>query len=230
MTRFLRQAFGIEEATMITLDHLVYATPDVVATSAWIAEQLGVTPEVGGRHVGRGTHNTLLSLGGSSYLEIIGPDSDAPPPDGPRPFGVDDITRPTLVTWAASVAAHTLASVIDEARLGGYDPGDSIAMQRNTPSGQLLSWALTVSPASPNGDLVRVVPFLIDWLDTPSAAHPSSTSPPGCIVDHLAIGHPQPEKVRSMLSALGIEQTVEHSSFPFLRADISGPSGTVRLS
>ncbi len=181
---------------MAALDHLVLATPDVAGTTELLARQLGVVPSAGGRHLGRGTHNTLLALGGEAYLEVIGPDPDAPEPEGPRPFGVDAISEPVLVTWAAAVPRHTLDSVLEAARMRAYDPGSAAPMQRRTPAGELLSWRLTMPPMTADGGLVGTVPFLIDWLDTPTAMHPSQTSAQGCRLSAFTVHHPDPDRIR----------------------------------
>lgn len=214
---------------MAVPDHLVYATPDVAATTALLAEQLGVTPGAGGRHLGRGTHNTLLALGGRTYLEVIGPDPDAPAPAGPRPFGVDGLTEPRLITWAAAVEPHSLDSVIGTARQRAYDPGDAATMQRRTPAGELLSWALTMPPMAASGELVGVIPFLIDWLDTPRELHPSQSSPGGCRLESFEVGHPDPDRIRSVFDALGLVVAVVAAPLPTLSVEITGPSGRVRL-
>ena len=50
------------------------------------------------------THNRLLRLGDTVYLEVIAPDLDAPPISRPRWFGLDHLastTPPRLATWVA---------------------------------------------------------------------------------------------------------------------------------
>jgi Glyoxalase-like domain len=46
----------------VTLDHLVYAAPDLATAVADLEEHLGVRAQAGGKHVGLGTHNALLAL------------------------------------------------------------------------------------------------------------------------------------------------------------------------
>ncbi|MFD0318024.1 VOC family protein [Streptomyces flavalbus] len=178
-----------------TLDHLVLATPDLAATVADFTERTGVTPAVGGVHVGLGTRNYLVGLGGTAYLEIIGPDPEQSDPDGPRPFGVDGLTGPRTVSWA--VRATDLDAAIAAARARGYDPGPGHPMSRRTPGGTLLSWRLTGS-AHPSG----LVPFLIDWG---TSAHPTATGLPTTPLLKLAATTPAVEEIRRILTALGTE-------------------------
>ena len=67
-----------------SLDHLVYAVPDLDAATRAFAAATGVVPAEGGARVGRGTRNVLVGFGETSYLEIIGPDPDHPPAPAPR--------------------------------------------------------------------------------------------------------------------------------------------------
>jgi hypothetical protein len=208
------------------LDHLVLAGPDLSALSAEVAERLGVRPVVGGRHVGRGTRNELLGLGhdgpgAGGYLELIGPDPEQPEPDVPRPFDLDALATPRLVTWA--VRCTDLAAASSAARAAGHDPGEAAGMQRSRPDGVLLSWRLT--PTSPDG----VLPFLIDWGGSP---HPAADLPDGIRLEALELSHPEPGRVRAVLDAWGVgaEHGVEVTAgAPALRARLTGPSGELLL-
>src|SRR5204862_3893621 len=123
-----------------------------------LAVRLGVRASAGGKHTGRGTHNALLSLGPSTYLEVIAPDPDQPAPAAPMPFGLDDVAtgRDRLVAWA--LAVEDIDAAIASARRRGYDPGDAVAMERAAPDGTVLRWRLTV-----NAIAGGAVPFLISW-------------------------------------------------------------------
>src|SRR5439155_2902230 len=122
------------------LDHLVFAVADLDAGMALIEERLGIRPAPGGKHVGRGTHNALLSLGRSTYLEIIAPDPEQPGA-GPLPFGLEGLREPRLVTWAAK--APDIEGQVEAARKAGYDPGAIAQMSRELPDGTRPNWSLT---------------------------------------------------------------------------------------
>jgi hypothetical protein len=205
-----------------SVDHLVYAVPDLGAGTDDIERQLGVRAAYGGKHTGRGTHNALISLGAGTYLEIIAPDLDQPPPQFPRPFGLDSLREPRLVTWAVRVSGIEHRAEI--ARSAGYDPGGVVEMTRRTPAGHELRWRLTLRLDLP-GD--GVVPFLIEW---DADEHPSETAPGGAGLIDLEAEHPRPGHVAAMLEAIRVELPLTESARPALIATIEGPAGTVVLT
>ena len=176
----------------MTVDHLVYATPDVEGSVRHIAGLTGVWPVEGGRHVGGGTRNFLLGLGGLRYLEIVGPDRDQPGPARPLFLGIDDLATARLVTWATR--ADDIDAQAARARLRGYDPGPVEPMSRKTPTGETVSWRLTRRHDT-------VVPFLIDWGTTP---HPARDLPVAMLTSFTG-SHPDPAKTSAALAALGVE-------------------------
>ena len=201
------------------IDHLAYAAPDLEAAVSDVERRLGVRAAYGGRHKGLGTHNALLSLGGS-YLEIIAPDPQQPAPERPRPFGIDGLTGPRLAGWA--VPAPDIGERVRRARESGYEPGEVTEFGRERPDGRRLTWRLTFPPSGGDG----LVPFLIDWGDTP---HPSGDAPGGCSLVSLRAEHPEPEGVSAMLRALGVELALARGPAAALIATLDTPNGRVEL-
>lgn len=206
---------------MPVTDHLVYAVPELTAAVDAFERATGVRPAFGGAHVGLGTHNALVSLG-DSYLELIAADPGQPAPERPRPFGIDHLDRARLVTFAVRPSGdETLDGLIERARSAGADPGDPIGMSRSTPDGTVLSWRLTF----PGDDLDGLVPFLIDWGDTPQ---PSRTAPGGLRLVRFEATHPAPERVAAARAALGVDDPVTAGD-PALRGTVTGPAGSLEL-
>ena len=171
--------------------------------------------------MGRGTRNYLLSLGASSYLELIGPDLEQPDFSGVRSMGLDTLDRPRLVAWAVHIPDMEFA--INQARQRGYDPGPAHSMSRRQPDGVVLRWKLTDVP----GDVIPVLlPFLIDWSDS---LQPSQTAPKGVQLLDFRVESPNLEVTLKALESLGVRVPVERGERPRLIAIIEGPAGTVRL-
>lgn len=187
---------------MAALDHLVLATHDLDAGSTWLESYLGVPLSPGGKHTAMGTHNRLIRLGPSLYLELIAIDPQSPPPQRPRWFGLDTaamqsrlLERPRLVHWVARCADIAAQSATCPEALG-----DIMPMRRGE-----YQWLITVPPDGhlPGGGLV---PTLIEW-QVPQ--HPASTLPEtGCALLKLEGFHPAPDAVRQALTALGVERTL----------------------
>lgn len=201
------------------VDHLIFAVPELADGVAEIEARFGVRAQGGGQHLGQGTHNTLLALGPTIYLEIIAPDPAQPEPPGPRPYGVDGVVRGGLVGWA--LACDDIDLAVDQARAGGFDPGDVIDGQRRTADGTMLRWQVTG-----NARVAGVVPFLISWGDTP---HPAATAPRGLRLESLRIEHPDPELITRTLRTLGTRIPVIPTERAALVAHLVGPTGSGML-
>ncbi len=204
-----------------SLDHLVYAVPDLDAATRAFAAATGVVPAEGGAHVGRGTRNVLVGFGETSYLEIIGPDPDHPADPGAAvPFGVDTLTSPRLVTWAVHPADIARAAAASAA--AGADHGAIGPLSRRTPDGALLEWRLASAHPAP---LDGVTPFLIDWGAT---THPAAALP-RLALRGLRATHPDPAAVSAVLDALGVRLLVEEGP-PELAALLGTRHGPVLLT
>ena len=210
-----------EPVRPITLDHLVYATPDLAAGVDRISAVLGVVAVPGGQHRGRGTRNALVGIGPRSYLEIIGPDQDQPPPDGPRWFGIDELREPRLVGWAA--ASTDISGVTARARHEGLLLGAIGVGRRSRADGVELEWRFT-DPTVVVAD--GLVPFLIDWGSSP---HPALDAPRGAVILDLRAEHRDPLLVDRYLRIIGVDMPVSQAAAPALVARFRTPSGEVVL-
>jgi hypothetical protein len=200
----------------MTLDHLVIAATHLETGVAWLEDKLGVHLQPGGKHAFMGTHNRLLRLG-DAYLEVITVDPDASAPPRARWFGLDhfDDPQPRLIHWVArtdnleqavSTSLEPLGEITDAAR------GD-------------LRWQMTI-PADGHLPGDGLVPTLIQW----QGAHPvSRLKDSGCRLVSLEGMHPEPERIRAALEALGLNLPVAHGERPRLRATISSPGGLMKL-
>jgi hypothetical protein len=213
----VQQGGGVLES----LDHIVLAGPHLADTVAWFVELTGVQPAPGGSHVGLGTANELVGLGGAAYLEIIGPDPEQPAPEQPRPFGIDDLAAPRIVTWA--IRTGDIDAAVAAARESGYDPGPPRTMSRRTAEGAVLEWRLT-APRFDYGD--GLVPFLIDWGRTP---HPARRGLPGVPLVEFSGRHPDPASVRPGLGALRADLHLDIGELVTLTAVVQGAAGPVTL-
>lgn len=169
-----------------------------------------------------GTHNALLRLSDSSYLEVIAVDPDASPPMRPRWFGLDGLApddAPRLATWVVRV------DDLDASMADSPEPlGAVVAMTRGP-----FAWRITVPPDG-RPPLGGVVPALIAW----SSAHPAlGIADRGCRLDRLEAWHPDRNRVERVLRAMHAPEiaVVKATSpeAPSLVATIETPNGLRRV-
>lgn len=205
----------------VRLDHLLLALPDLDAGVAAFTALTGVAPAPGGSHDGYGTRNALVSLGEGLYLELVAPDP-AQPLAGRLGGAIAALSRPGMLSFC--LTADDFASVADQARQAGFQPQPAAPMGRVRPDGLRMDWTIqridaAVSPG--------VVPFFIDWGDTP---HPADSTPPGCRLRALVVLSPDPERLRRLYAALDIPVAVEAGLRDELVASFDTPRGPVTLT
>lgn len=202
------------------LDHIMYAVPELDEGVAHIAGKLGVRPVTGGPHPGKGTHNALLSLGNSQYLEIIAPDP-AQSLAGNLGGSIATAATRAIRTWA--VAADDLNEI--EATCRRQDlTFNRVAMSRKTPAGPVLNWELMYVGRHEFGDLF---PFFIDWLESP---HPAATTLQGGELAEFTVTVPDPAAYQKLLDAFEIGGVTVVEGEAAMKADIKTGSGErVRL-
>jgi hypothetical protein len=203
------------------VDHLVYATTDLIRGIDEIESALGVKATPGGQHPGRGTRNALVALGPTAYLEIIGPDTEQPEPKEPRSFGIDRLNHLRFVTWA--MKATDLNQLRNDVVRKGVPYEDVRDGSRQRPDGVRLSWQV-INPAVPEAE--GILPFFIDWGQSP---HPAETTAEVARLVSLRAEHPHANDLKAMLKKLGIELPVTNGPTPALIALIECPRGIVEV-
>ena len=202
------------------LDHITVVAPSLEAGSAYVESALGVSPGAGRKHPGMATHNLLLALGPSVYLEVISPDPDAAPVARPRWFGLDHVLEGTPARLAAWVA-----STDDIAKAAVPELGEVESMRR-----EHHTWKMTVR-ADGSLPLDGAAPLLIQRA---SGVNPAAALPPrGLLLRRLQIRHPAPSQVVALFAKIGLVSkapvTVTKGNECRLIADIQTPSGPRQL-
>lgn len=222
---FARRAQGGDRLTpaVAAVDHLILGVSDLDVGVAWFDRLTGVKPVFGGVHPGVGTRNALASLGGKRYVEILAPD----PAQTDFQFRIDvrKLSEPRLVNWAAATA--DVETVAKKGTATGYPLFGPRAGSRARPDGKTLRWELLGVMHDLEANGVDPIPFFIEWAA--DAVHPSQESPTGCELTAFEIEHPNPGKVKKVLSTLGLDASVRKGKAARLSATLSTPKGPVTL-
>lgn len=206
------------------IDHVVITAPDLARGAEFVRRSLGVELQIGGEHPRMGTHNLLLKLGDSLFLEVIAPNPKAPAPGRPRWFELDQLkpdTPPRLATWAARTDNIRSTLATSSEQLGNVEP-----MSRGE-----LSWLITI-PADGSLPLGGVVPTLLEWA---TKDHPAAKlRDAGCSLLRLEAFHPEAGRVSALLKSISAESEISVSplpaaSRPYLVAHVGTPNGVRTL-
>jgi hypothetical protein len=206
------------------IDHLVITASSLSAGARYIDRILGIQPQAGGKHQRMGTHNLLLRLGPTTYLEIIAVDLTAPQPNRLRWYELDELepqTPPHLATWVTRVNDLDIAVAASPLSLGRVE-----SMSRGR-----FDWRITIPPDG-KLPLQGILPTLIQWKVGP---HPASfLNDVGCSLLRLEGFHPEAEKIDDMLKAIGFTgpftlNPLSPYEKPYLIATLSTPDGIRQL-
>ncbi|ETX16635.1 polyphosphate kinase [Roseivivax halodurans JCM 10272] len=171
---------------MLTLDHLAVAAESLEEATAHAEAALGQPMEPGGKHARYATHNRVVGLDGSLYLEAIAADPGAPPPAAPRWFGLDTFAGPArLDKWICRVPD------IAAARAALPMAGEPVELSRGA-----LRWTMLV-PEDGRLPFDGLFPALIEWQ---SPVPPGNAlAPTGWALDELTVAHPQAAELAELL-------------------------------
>jgi hypothetical protein len=137
----------------VKIDHAIIGARDIEAVADRLWERHGLASLPGGRHVGWGTHNRIVPLGGA-YLEIIGvaDENEALRDPMGRWLLANTATRDPLMAWCCETG-----DIERVARRHG------LALERGgreRPDGLRLSWRVAGREAA-----FGARPFFIAWDD-----------------------------------------------------------------
>ncbi len=181
------------------IDHIAITAPTLEAGAQLVRNVLGVNPQKGGEHPRMGTHNLLLRLGDSVYLEVISPDPAAESPKRPRWFALDDLksdTPPRLKTWVVRTE-----DIYSTTKICSEPVGEIESMSRGE-----INWLITI-PKDGSILVNEGAPAFIQWQAEP---HPASRlEDHGLSLIKLQIFHPEPERMIKFLSSIYLEGNVE---------------------
>jgi len=204
-----------------SIDHLVIVSPTLETGVRYVYETLQVRMQKGGIHTKMGTHNALLKLGKTTYLEVIAVNPLLPKPVGARWFALDTLSisaNPKLLTWVACT---------DDIK--GATENSSIPFGTiQTMTRGALNWLITI-PSGGGLPCDGIAPSLIQWN---SKIHPASQLPEeGCSLLRMEGFHPDAEIINTTLQSIGFEGdfSVDPSENSSLVAYIQTPHGVRRF-
>ena len=201
------------------LDHILLGCSALDQGIAFLEDATGVRAAFGGVHPGRGTRNALISLGEKHYLEIIAPDPAQP--GATDHYGLQKLTEPRLVGWAAHPGnLDEFASRLHAAGLAfeGPTPGS-----RKRPDGQFLQW----KTLNLHDDHDGLLPFFIEW--SADTTHPSVDAPHGCEIIGISLTAPDSWELGHLCKLLELDTPVTNGVPSTLVARIRCPDRIIRL-
>jgi len=190
----------------------------------FVRRTLGVMPQAGGEHPRMGTHNFLLRLGDAIFLEVISPNPNAPKPERPRWFALDNLqsnTPPRLALWVARTTDIHAALAACSEPLGNIEP-----MSR----GQ-LNWLISI-PRDGSLPFNGIAPTLIEWHTETHIA--TKLQDVGCSFVRLEAFHPEADRISTLLKSISVEGEISITPLPageqpYLVTYIQTPSGLKKL-
>lgn len=205
------------ETEAARIDHVILAVGSLEAGVKDFAARTGVELSFGGEHPGLGTQNSLASLGGGAYVEILAP----VPGKELAPHLVQVKGYETLAPMGWAVTVDDAEAKAAQLAALGYQTTGVVKGSRDLPDGSRLEWAVVVV-LDPRG---WQLPFFIDWSD--ASRHPSTTSPAGCQLASFVVLDPEPAKLGAQLEAMGAAVPVEQHAAPGFKLALRCPKGEV---
>lgn len=209
----------------LVFDHIAVACRTLAEGTTHIQQQIGLTIPAGGAHPIMGTHNRLMALSDTEFLEAIAVDPGAPAPARARWYALDSFhDEPRIATWVLGTRDLRGALDVLQKRLPHVDLGVPLQVMRDQ-----LMWHLSV-PEDGAMPFDGAFPALIEWSD--------SVHPAGRMADlnaqlhSMNIVHPQGDVIRQALGDLFPDDrfTIAKGDALSIEAQIETPDGMRTLT
>lgn len=203
----------------LTLDHVIWAVPDLEKGIAFFSEQTGIQPVYGGEHSNGVTANFLVAVGACTYLEIVGPK-----PGGELSglgAGAGRYSSKNMAGFALGLAdANNAQALFQKA---GIEAGALREGSRNKPDGSLVAWKSTSLPGE-FGD--HTFQFSIEWT---AGVHPALTSPKGITLKRLILMGDRAYQYSELVEQFGLPITIMAEGSRNIRLELETPNGLLVL-
>ena len=212
---------------MLKLDHLVVIAPTLTEGVAHVRSCIDIDVPFGQRHAYMGSHNHLLQLADSVYLEIVATDPRGQRPDRARWFGLDD-QKAVKADWDAGRRLRGWVVRTDsiDLVLAGRERilGRKVCLPWVEPSfefGMLDDGSLPLDGAAPS---------IIDRRGKPRSM--TTMADFGAQLRSFRLEHPQAAAIAALYRELAIDRppTVVQGTDLRFRAQIETPGGVKELS
>lgn len=211
---------------MLKLDHLTVIAPALTEGVAHVRSCLDVDVPFGQRHPYMGTHNHLLQLGDTVYLEIVALDPDGTPPGRARWFGLDN-QRAVRADWDAGRRLRgwvARTDTIDVVLAGGQGLfGGKVSLPWTEPSFEFSV------PDDGSLPLDGAAPSIIDRRGKPRSM--TTMADRGARLRSLSLEHPDAAVISALYQSLDIDRppvVVQGDSLRY-RAQIETSAGMKEL-
>lgn len=212
---------------LLHLDHITVVAPSLAEGVAHVRACLDLDVPFGQRHAYMGTHNHLLQLGGSVYLEIVALDPDDRHPGRARWFGLDDQAG-VRRAWDDGRRLRGWVARVDgiDAVLAGREAifGCKVALP---PIDSSFDFAIPEDGSLP---LSGAMPSLIDRRGKPRAM--ATMADLGARLQSLVLAHPERDRIAKLYNELAIDRPpdIVQGAEPSYLARIETPAGVKELS
>jgi hypothetical protein len=211
---------------MLKLDHLTVIAPTLAEGVSHVRACLDLEVPFGQRHGYMGTHNHLLQLGDTVYLEIVALDPQADGPGRPRWFGLDD-QRCVRSDWEAGRRLRGWVARTDsiEAVLAGHAGifGEKVPLPPLQPS---FDFAIPPDGSLP---LDGALPSIIDRRGKPRSMR--TIADLGARLRSFSLEHPESAAIAALYRKLDVDRppVIVQGPAPRYRAQIETPAGLSKL-